>query len=234
MDAGVMGVPRAVWGALTAAGNQLPAGLERGYQRLLAWYPWSFRAEHGQEMLGVLMATARPGQQRPTLPDTADIARSALIMRARSLFDGHLRQGWPDALAVLSVTIPLFLLAVDALMVALPYRMPISPGHVTSHIPGLSFQIPTGITAGGPQLLSQHGFILFVISDAVIAVLALAGFRRIALAAVAAAVIAAAFNWPAVTGYTNDLLKELSAPGFLLEAVALAAPPGPAGPGGGC
>jgi hypothetical protein len=36
------------------------AGLERGYQRLLACYPRSFRDEHGEELLAVLLASARP------------------------------------------------------------------------------------------------------------------------------------------------------------------------------
>jgi hypothetical protein len=44
------------------------AGLERGYRRLLACYPARFRSEHGEELVGVLMAGARDGQRRPGLP----------------------------------------------------------------------------------------------------------------------------------------------------------------------
>jgi hypothetical protein len=32
------------------------ASLERGYRRLLGWYPRAFRQENGQEILAVLMA----------------------------------------------------------------------------------------------------------------------------------------------------------------------------------
>jgi hypothetical protein len=33
-----------------------PPALERGYRRLLAWYPRAFRREHEEEMLAVLLA----------------------------------------------------------------------------------------------------------------------------------------------------------------------------------
>jgi hypothetical protein len=41
------------------------ADLERGYRRLLAWYPPEFRRENGPEILAVLMAGARPAPARP-------------------------------------------------------------------------------------------------------------------------------------------------------------------------
>jgi hypothetical protein len=59
------------------------AGLERRYSRLLAWYPATFRREHEAEMLGVLMDSARDGQQRVGLADAADLIRGALAMRLR-------------------------------------------------------------------------------------------------------------------------------------------------------
>ena len=40
------------------------AKLERGYRRLLAWYPRAFRREYGPEIVAVLMACARDGQRR--------------------------------------------------------------------------------------------------------------------------------------------------------------------------
>jgi len=59
------------------------ADLERGYRRLLAWYPPEFRRENGQEILAVLMAGARDGQRRPGLAESADLIRSGLWMRLR-------------------------------------------------------------------------------------------------------------------------------------------------------
>jgi hypothetical protein len=57
------------------------AGLERGYRRLLAWYPRAYRRENEQEILGVLMAGAREGQRRPGPAEAADLLRGALWMR---------------------------------------------------------------------------------------------------------------------------------------------------------
>ena len=57
--------------------------LERAYRRLLAWYPWEFRHEHGPEILAVLMAGAPDGQHRPGLAESADLIRSGLWMRLR-------------------------------------------------------------------------------------------------------------------------------------------------------
>jgi hypothetical protein len=59
------------------------AELERGYQRLLAFYPRSFRGESGQEILGVLLDTASDGQRRPGLAASADLIRGGLVMRLR-------------------------------------------------------------------------------------------------------------------------------------------------------
>ena len=57
--------------------------LERGYRRLLAWYPREFRRENGQEILAVLMAGAPAGQRRPGLAESADLISSGLWMRLR-------------------------------------------------------------------------------------------------------------------------------------------------------
>ena len=59
------------------------ADLERGYRRLLAWYPRAFRRENGREILAVLMTCAPDGQRRPGLAESADLIRSGLRMRLR-------------------------------------------------------------------------------------------------------------------------------------------------------
>ena len=59
------------------------ANLERGYRRLLAWYPRAFRRENGQEILAVLLACAADGQRWPGLAQSADLIRSGLGMRLR-------------------------------------------------------------------------------------------------------------------------------------------------------
>jgi hypothetical protein len=62
--------------------NSSPS-LERGYRRLLAFYPRSFRRENEDEILAVLLATAGHDQRRPGLAISADLVRSGLLMRLR-------------------------------------------------------------------------------------------------------------------------------------------------------
>jgi len=57
--------------------------LERGYRRVLACYPRSFRSDSEDEILAVLLATAGEGQQRVRLAEAADLIRGALRMRLR-------------------------------------------------------------------------------------------------------------------------------------------------------
>jgi hypothetical protein len=59
------------------------ASLERGYRRLLAWYPKSFRRENEEEILAVLMACAQDGQTRPSLEAALDLLKGAARMRLR-------------------------------------------------------------------------------------------------------------------------------------------------------
>jgi hypothetical protein len=57
-----------------------PSQLERGYRRVLACYPKAFRRESEEEILAVLLATAREGQRRVGLAETADLLRGAVRM----------------------------------------------------------------------------------------------------------------------------------------------------------
>jgi hypothetical protein len=90
---------------MTAAG-----GLEKGYRRLLHWYPPSYRGRHGEEILGVLMAAAQPGQRRPGLRESLDLLWSAVKIRVRMILRGADSQPWADALAFVAVLLPLLML----------------------------------------------------------------------------------------------------------------------------
>lgn len=57
------------------------ADLERGYRRVLMCYPKAFRQESGQEIIGVLLATAHEGQRRIGLAESAALIRGGLRMR---------------------------------------------------------------------------------------------------------------------------------------------------------
>ena len=68
--------------------------LERGYRRWLRWYPRSFRREHEAEILGVLLAGARAGQQGPAPMECLDLLRSAFWIRLRPRVPRSNRAAW--------------------------------------------------------------------------------------------------------------------------------------------
>ncbi|NRQ33419.1 hypothetical protein HII36_16415 [Nonomuraea sp. NN258] len=85
--------------------------LERRYRSLLRWYPREHRERHEEEMLGVLMAAARPGRRRPEPRDVLDLVRGAAAIRARRAFGPASVALWRDALRVVAAVGPLMLLA---------------------------------------------------------------------------------------------------------------------------
>lgn len=85
--------------------------LEGRYRRLLRVYPAEHRRKHQDEMLGVLMTGARAGQHRPGLADTANLIWGGLLIRLRPARPGTAWPLWRDALAVVSVLLPLAFLA---------------------------------------------------------------------------------------------------------------------------
>jgi hypothetical protein len=84
--------------------------LEKSYRRLLRWYPALYRHRHEEEILGVLMATARPGQRRPGARESADLVRSALKIRIRMVTRSAGSEPWAAALALTGVLLPLLML----------------------------------------------------------------------------------------------------------------------------
>ena len=194
------------------------SALERRYRRLLAWYPAAFRHVQEDEMLAVLMAGARPGQRRPGLLESADLIRTALVMRARLIGSRSESRPWGDGLALFSVAAPLFLLLASILEVAVPYRLPSPAG-----IPVLARMLSRHPEIGGLHLLSVPAFGIALACQAVIAALVLLGLRWLALAAIAGS----AGCWIAGLYLVPDLLQVLSASVFMLAGAALIASPGP-------
>jgi hypothetical protein len=90
---------------VTAAG-----GLEKSYRRLLRWYPALYRHRHEEEILGVLMAAARPGQSRPGARESADLVWSAVKIRIRMATRRAGSEPWAAALALAGVLLPLLML----------------------------------------------------------------------------------------------------------------------------
>src|SRR6516225_1636520 len=85
-------------------------GLEGSYRRLLRWYPSSYRNRHEEEILGVLMDAAQPGQRRPGARESVDLLWSALKIRIRMTLRGADSQHWQAALALVGVLLPLLML----------------------------------------------------------------------------------------------------------------------------
>jgi hypothetical protein len=83
--------------------------LEGGYRRLLRWYPAWYRGQHEEEILGVLMTAARPGQRRPGVRESADLLWSALRIRVRTVLRGAASRPWADALTLFGVLLPLLM-----------------------------------------------------------------------------------------------------------------------------
>jgi hypothetical protein len=197
------------------------AGLERGYRRLLAAYPASFRREQEEEILAVLMAGA-PSQRRPNLAEAVDVIRSGLGMRLRRIWSGP-DQGWANALLVIGAAAPLLVVLAGLLEVAVPYPLP-----PASRDPELfhwsSFAgSPAPRELGGMSLLHVPGFDIAVGGQLIIAVVVLLGLRRLGLAVVVAA--AAGFWFTAASYGIPEPMWVLGAAAFPLEAVALIAVP---------
>lgn len=75
--------------------------LERRYRRLLCLYPSEHREAHQDEMLGVLLAAARKGQERPTIREALDLILGAFAIHIRRI-PRTIRRDWADAFAIVS------------------------------------------------------------------------------------------------------------------------------------
>ena len=139
--------------------------LERAYGRLLRWYPAGHRARHADEMLGVLMAGAGPGQRRPGLADSASLIGGAARIRIRAATTGSAGL-WRDALAQAGIVLPLAWVLLALTLV----------------VPGIA---PT--VSLSPSMLVMYG--QEYLPPLVVLVTVLAGWRRVALAAIAATVV---------------------------------------------
>ena len=142
-------------------------------------------------------------------------------MRLRGRAPTSENRPWADALALFSLVAPLFLLLVDILAVALPYRAQ----------PAAQFTMPiravgTLLQSGGLHLLSVHIFLITAVAEVIIAVLVLLGLRWMPLAALAATAV----YWGAAgqsVPWIPYPLQLLTTGAFILAAAALIASPGP-------
>jgi len=176
--------------------------LEQQYRRLLGCYPAEHRATYGDEMIGVLLASAGSGQHRPGLADTLDLIGGGVRVRFRALTAGSPDPGWRNALAMTSLLSPLLLVSL------LPHQ---NLGWIAS----LSWFIARPVFA-----LAGIGLLLLPVA------LGLAGIRR--TGAVAAVAVLIWFGVHAgIGGLLNDPRVAAYSVSLVIQAVALAVGPGP-------
>ena len=106
MSAGGTGRATGVGGDMPATDPAGAAVLERRYLRLLRCYPPTHREFHREEMLGVLLAAARPGQRTPGLGQAVNLAACGLVIRVRRIPGWLAADAGQDALAVVSLIAP--------------------------------------------------------------------------------------------------------------------------------
>jgi hypothetical protein len=109
-------------GGGTAQDGARAAALERRYLRLLRCYP----PGHREEMLGVLLATAGPGQRWPGARQTTNLVACGLAIRARRALGWLADDLGQDALAVVSLIAPVVMLIIAALDLAALVRQTVA------------------------------------------------------------------------------------------------------------
>ena len=107
---------------MSAQDTERAAALERRYRRSLRCYPPGHRQIHREEMLGVLLATARPGQRAPGARQTVNLIACGLAIRTRRALSSLADETWQDALAVVSLITPALMLVIAALDFAAAIR----------------------------------------------------------------------------------------------------------------
>jgi hypothetical protein len=190
--------------------------LERSYRRLLAFYPARYRRVHEEEMLAVLMTGAPDGKRRPGTAEAADLIWGALRVRLQpSRIDAE--PSWRDALAVVSVILPVVFLMIYTVrfcLIALSPMAPSLPGDALTQLWFHTLPIPLAVA------------VRLAVPFAMAALVLLRRPRAAALVAAALLIWLLLLSQPGGVGLT------VSAPAYLclalgLEIAALAASPGP-------
>lgn len=194
------------------------ADLERRYRRLLACYPTSYRAEYGEEMMGVLLASTPADQSRPTKAAAFDLIGGGLRAWLRLLRSGDGDSPWRDTLAVFSVIAPVLVF------------LQVAGGYLVTVVPVDRFG---GFASAGFDTRLEDLLIASAVGLAAVIICPLLARRggTSAMVARVIAVIAVALAIAAVilslVAYANDSYYGFIASTLVVEIVALLASPGP-------
>jgi hypothetical protein len=149
-------------------GATMTDALERRYRRLLTWYPAEHRRTYGEEMVGVLLASARPGQRWPGVADAFDLFGGGTRVRLRAVLAGSPDPGWQNTLATTTLIAPILLVAlvhIGAIVWA--------PAYGTDGLAGLAAILLVPVTLGllGPReaaVLAASATLIWMVVRAVI------------------------------------------------------------------
>ncbi len=183
--------------------------LERWYRLLLAAYPADHRDAYEEEMVGVLLDTAAPGQTRPRPAEVADLLLGAGRYRLRRVVVGFADPSWRDAAGVAGVLALAGLLLIHAHW--LIREVAFHPGYLVGALGGapVSDRVP-------------------LIGWSVVAIAAVVGPRRLAAAlAWPAAAVDAFLGWSVYSGRSGYqeclmLLGALAAVGLTMSGARTA------------
>jgi DNA-directed RNA polymerase specialized sigma24 family protein len=172
--------------------------LARRYRRLLFAYPDSYRRQRGDELLGTLLDTARPGQRRPTVADAADLMLGGLRQRLGGSVAADLEAGLalaaPFALALAAGLCGFLWLTVERLPVGVPspgsfltlgpvaYAVWLAAAVLRAVLPAAHARVPVAAAMAVTALLIPAAAIGGYQRPPLWVILALLGFGAIALA----------------------------------------------------
>lgn len=191
-------------------------GLERRYRWLLRAYPRSYRHEHQEEMLGLLLEMAVPGQRRPAFRDAVDLLRGGVRIRLRRLA-GVFGPRWADALAVAAV-----IAAVSQAALSVTGTLAIvltgSWAHFQSGLAVLTAVVPliavvaaAGAVIGRPMVAASFAWL----------------YAAVVVLGLDPAVSVYGVSAPLVLQPSPSLWQAAPVASTIVTAVALTAPPGP-------
>jgi hypothetical protein len=192
------------------SGGQHPE-LERRYRRLLRAYPAGYRADRAEEILGTMLALARPGQRWPRPAEAADMLAGGLGCRARAPLSNTIRSG-------LSVAGPLALALAGALATVWLVFFEALPGRSFSFVDEYGLRtVPSPHTAGWPLYLPWIAALAALLLGLGRLTRALTGLA--VLGQLVALILAAGTAWPLPPVYVHAVL-------LLLGLLALSSPAG--------
>jgi hypothetical protein len=192
------------------------AALERRYRRLLTCYPTTYRAEYGEEMIGVLLASTPADQNRPTKAAALDLIGGGLRAWFRLLRTGDGDSPWRNTLAVFSVIAPVLVFVT------------VAGGYVIAIVQGTEDDLLSYYrTADQMMIVTAVALTATVICPLLARRGRAAARASTAIAVVAVAAVAIAFFRVLADRGAYVWLDYLTAM-LLIEVVAVIASPGPA------